>query len=312
MLLLMQFRHVGEITECGMFSETLSVGRKHVKNAEFYVLYQWGNHKHKTCSTDRRPVSTYLWKGWLKECQTKWQILWFKWVFCSFVWFCYMAGWNTWSSLSEHKSVNTQNTISSIQSKVKVEVMAFRMTRCKHLVSQVPSVGPALCGIITWCAKLQIQCMANCRLSQPGTRDCKASCGVDFRERLQLTANLQIQRMANCRFSQPGTRDCKASCGVDFRERLQLSVFVTVIVVVAAAVWFWFALIPGLPLISIYWCGQAHGLIFRTCQSYGNEVSVFTTWLIVVARRGTLSVFQGQHLCNLCLELIFRTGTGTL
>ena len=32
MLLLMRFRHVGEITECGMFSETLSVGRKPVKN----------------------------------------------------------------------------------------------------------------------------------------------------------------------------------------------------------------------------------------------------------------------------------------
>ena len=241
-----------------------------------HVLYQCGNCKQKTCSTDRRPISTYLWKGGLKEGQTKWQILWLKWVFCSFVWFCYMAGRNTWSSLSQHKSINTQDTISSIQGKVWVEAMAFRMTRHKHLVSQVPSVGPALCGSITWCAKLQIQHRANCRLSQPGTRDCKASCGVGLRARLQLT------------------------------------VFATVIVVVAAAVWFWFALIPGLPLISIYWCGQTHGPNFRTCQSYGNEVSVFTTWLIVVARSGTLSVLQGQHLCNLCLELVFRTGTGTL
>ena len=277
-----------------------------------HVLYQCGNCKQKTCSTDRRPISTYLWKGGLKEGQTKWQILWLKWVFCSFVWFCYMAGRNTWSSLSQHKSINTQDTISSIQGKVWVEAMAFRMTRHKHLVSQVPSVGPALCGSITWCAKLQIQHRANCRLSQPGTRDCKALGGVDFRELLQLTANLQIQHGANCRLSQPGTRDCKASCGAGFRERLQLTVFATVIVVVAAAVWFWFALIPGLPLISIYWCGQTHGPNFRTCQSYGNEVSVFTTWLIVVARSGTLSVLQGQHLCNLCLELIFRTGTGTL
>ena len=31
MLLLMRFRHVGEITECGMFSEILSVGRKREK-----------------------------------------------------------------------------------------------------------------------------------------------------------------------------------------------------------------------------------------------------------------------------------------
>ena len=98
-----------------------------------HVLYQQGNRQYKACSTDGRPISTYLWKGQLKEGQTKWQILWFKWVFCSFVWFCYMAGRNTWSSLSEHKSVNTQDTISSIQSKVRVEAMSFRMTRRKHL-----------------------------------------------------------------------------------------------------------------------------------------------------------------------------------
>ena len=109
--------------------------------------------------------------GQLKENQTEWRTLWFKWVFCSFVDFCHKNSKlivraverNSLSSLLECREKQFILTLGEsichhtghhfiCPGKSKSRSDGIWMTWCKHLVSQAPSKGQALCGIFMWCA----------------------------------------------------------------------------------------------------------------------------------------------------------------
>ena len=140
--MLMQVCCVVEITACGMNSDFSSVGQKHI--AEFYMFYvgeRITSGKHLVQTADQ---SAWLWKGQLKEGQTKWWTLPFEWVICSFVWLCYenskhiaiAVGRSSLSSFSEHEAVTTQGTILCIWGKVRVEARPFEWwLGIKHLVN---------------------------------------------------------------------------------------------------------------------------------------------------------------------------------
>ena len=113
--------------------------------------------------------------GRLKESQTEWQTLWFKWVFFSFVDFCHKSSKllvraverNSLSSLLECESVTTQDTILSVQGRVRVEVTAFEWPGVN-----IQSVKHRARASTVWHLHVvrnpRIQPMVDCGLSQQG------------------------------------------------------------------------------------------------------------------------------------------------
>ena len=89
--------------------------------------------------------------GQLKKGQTKWQTLQFQWVFCSFVWLCYVnskltltaVGRNSLRSLSECESITTRDTTVSVGAEVISNQTHFDSSRETQFMLTVKSVNPS-------------------------------------------------------------------------------------------------------------------------------------------------------------------------